>query len=407
MRFVLGALTNKRKLEEPQVIHIVTGEYPPLQGGVGGYTAQLANALVEHGEAVHVWTGGEEGDAEEEGVAVHRIAGRFHPRDLARLGCRMDSVPAAGQRRILVQWTPHSYGMRSLNLAFPIWLWQRAATTADRIEVMVHEAFIAFGEGNWRRHAAAGIQRAMAACLLRAACKVWVTIPKWEERLRPWAFGNPIPFEWLPVPSNIPSVADVGEIVEIRREFTQFRRALIGHFGTFRDDVQALLVPALLELEESRSAFLFVGRGSLEARRRIITHDPEWTERIFATGELDSDGIAANLSACDVLLQPYPDGISTRRGSAMAALSLGVPVVTNLGPLSEKFWSASGAVAWARSSSAVDLADATRELIADHPRRIQMSAKGRDLYQDRFHIRHTVAALLPEPRANALTVGAR
>jgi glycosyltransferase involved in cell wall biosynthesis len=356
----------------------------------------LAKALVEHGQPVHVWTGGNDGDGEEEGVMVHRIAGGFRPRDLARLERRIDSAP--GPRRILVQWTPHSYGMRGMNLAFTLWLWKRAATTTDRVEVMVHEVFIAFGEGNWRRDAAAAVQRAMAVAILRAAGKVWVTIPKWEERLRPWAFGKQVPFEWLPVPSNIPPVANVGEIVEIGHP-------LIGHFGTFRQDVEALLVPALLRLQQSRGAFLLVGLGSRETRRRIITAQPELTERVFATGELDSAGIAANLSACDVVLQPYPDGISTRRGSAMAALSLGVPLITNLGPLSETFWSTSGAIAIARSSSAADLAAATRELIADQPRRIQISTQGRDLYQDRFHIRHTVAALLrnhaPEPLAHA------
>lgn len=387
------------------MIHIVTGEYPPSTGGVGGYTAQLAHALVEHGQPVHVWTGGNEDDAEEDGVVVHRVAGGFRPKDLSRVAHLMDSIPSAEPRRILVQWTPHSYGMRGLNLAVPIWLWKRAATSTDRVEAMVHEAFIAFGEGSWRRDAAAAVQRAMAAALLRAVRKVWITIPKWEERLRPWAFGKDIPFEWLPVPSNIPAAANVSEIVQLRKEYTAFRHPLIGHFGTFRQDVEVLLIPALLELRESTGVFLFVGRGSQEARRRLITVEPEWTERVFATGELDADGIAANLSACDVLLQPFPDGISTRRGSAMAALSLGVPVITNLGPLSEPFWNSSGAIAIAGSSSGVDLAEETLELIADHPRRTEMSSKGRDLYQERFHIRHTVAALLrseaPCPLAHA------
>jgi glycosyltransferase involved in cell wall biosynthesis len=391
------------------MIHIVTGEYPPMAGGVGGYTAQLASALVEQGQPVHVWTGGDDGAEDEDGVTVHRVAGRFRPRDLAGLEREMNSIP--GARRILVQWTPHSFAARGLNLAFPIWLWKRAAAGKDRVEVIVHEAFIAFGEGNWRRRAAAVVQRAMAAALLRASSKVWVTIPKWEERLRPWTFGKNIPFEWLPVPSNIPAVANVGEIVQIRRELTGFHHPLIGHFGTFRTDVESLLFPALLELEVSRAVFLLIGRGSQEARRWILTRRPEMTDRIFATGELDSGAVAANLSACDVLLQPYPDGISTRRGSAMAALSLGVPVVTNLGALSETFWSNTGAIALAGSSSACDLAAETLDLLEDHARRIQMSGEGRDLYQDRFHIRHTVAALLrtevPRGGIRSLTVGAR
>jgi glycosyltransferase involved in cell wall biosynthesis len=405
MRSLLGSL-----IQEAEMIHIITGEYPPIPGGVGGYTHQLAHALVEEGEIVHVWTGGSaagsDAPSDEDGVFVHRTAGRFRPADLRQLQRQMDAIP--GPQRVLVQWTPHSYGMRGLNFAFPLWLWMRASTM--RVELMVHEAFVAFGEGNWKRDAAAGLQRFMAAALLQAAGKVWITIPKWEERLRPWAFGKNIPFEWLPVPSNIPSTANVSAIVNLRRQFTHFRHPLIGHFGSFRQDVESLVTPAILEMESSQGVFLFVGRGSDEARRAFITLYPEWFDRIFSTGEIGPEAIAAHLSACDVLLQPYPDGISTRRGSAMAALSLGVPIVTNLGPLSEPFWTSSGAIAKAQDSSAAHLAAATLELIDEQPRRIQLSAQGRELYQERFHVRHTVSALLrdsvPLPHSQAAQANA-
>ncbi len=37
-------------------IMFVTGEYPPQQGGVGAYTAELGRALVEQGVRVSVVT---------------------------------------------------------------------------------------------------------------------------------------------------------------------------------------------------------------------------------------------------------------------------------------------------------------------------------------------------------------
>jgi len=45
-----------------------------------------------------------------------------------------------------------------------------------------------------------------------------------------------------------------------------------------------------------------------------------------------------------VLLQPYEDGVTTRRGSIIAALALGVPVVTTTGRMTEPLWRASAAV---------------------------------------------------------------
>ena len=57
-----------------------------------------------------------------------------------------------------------------------------------------------------------------------------------------------------------------------------------------------------------------------------------------ATGTLSPRALAEHVEACDLLVQPYPDGISSRRTSAMAGLALGVPVVTTTGHLTESLW---------------------------------------------------------------------
>ena len=48
--------------------------------------------------------------------------------------------------------------------------------------------------------------------------------------------------------------------------------------------------------------------------------------------------LADHIGACDLLIQPYPDGISSRRTSAMAGLALGIPVITTTGSLTESLW---------------------------------------------------------------------
>src|SRR5512135_1070561 len=59
----------------------------------------------------------------------------------------------------------------------------------------------------------------------------------------------------------------------------------------------------------------------------------DWTARVITPGPLPAPAIAEYLRACDLVLQPYPDGASGRRTTLMTALANGVPVVTTLGVL--------------------------------------------------------------------------
>ena len=93
------------------------------------------------------------------------------------------------------------------------------------------------------------------------------------------------------------------------------------------------------------------------------------------------------------MMQPYPDGVSSRRTSVMAPLAHGVPVVTTEGPLSEPVWRDSGAVVLVPLRDAALLATAVASLASDPARLRDLSSKGRELYDARFDIRHTIAAL--------------
>ena len=60
-------------------------------------------------------------------------------------------------------------------------------------------------------------------------------------------------------------------------------------------------------------------------------------DRVRWTGNLAGAEVAAALNACDVLLMPYLDGASLRRGTLMAGLANGCAIVTTTpqGPLPE------------------------------------------------------------------------
>lgn len=99
------------------------------------------------------------------------------------------------------------------------------------------------------------------------------------------------------------------------------------------------------------------------------------------------------LSSCDLIAQPFPDGVSTRRGSVMAALSHQRAVVTTAGALTEPLWAEAGAVATASACDHDALYDQMRRLVDDECFRSRIASADKQLYDERFALRHTIEAL--------------
>jgi glycosyltransferase involved in cell wall biosynthesis len=360
---------------------------------VADYTRQVAEGLAQDGEEVHVWCPGTGGEStSKEGVHVHADLGRVSPQDLARVGEQLDRFP--GPRQILVQYVPHGYGYRSMNVPFCLWLWRRARQRGDRIEVMVHEAFHRFA-GSWRQYGAALIHRLMTVILLRAATRVWFSDPQWERRWKPYAMGRSIPFQWLPVPSNIRVLRDEAETDAVRRSYLPQGGLLIGHFGTYGVPVLSVLEPIVLTIarEIPEQPLLLMGINSQEFRKHLIERHPPFEKTLFATGPLAPAELSSHITACDLLIQPYPDGATTRRGSLMGALSHGKAVLTTSNEETERIWKDFVPVGLTPCGDASAFVQLLRELLDDPQERARMSQAAGKLYRERFDISHTIAAL--------------
>ena len=171
--------------------------------------------------------------------------------------------------------------------------------------------------------------------------------------------------------------------------------ALIGHFGTYSPAVSELLLDLLPPLVEGRfnPAVLLLGAGSEAFGRRLVDAHPRLADRVQVLGHLSVRELSGHLAASDLLIQPYPDGMSSRRTSAMAGLSLGRPIVTTSGHLTEPLWAESGAVVLADVADRRGFVAEVERLLGDSAERQRLGTKAQALYDDRFHIRHTIAAL--------------
>jgi glycosyltransferase involved in cell wall biosynthesis len=387
--------------------HVITSEYPPQPGGVSDYTRLVANRLAAAGDEVHVWCQSSEdsetsdaksGAGDSGAVSIHRDFGRFAPADLRRVNNRLDQFPAP--RRLLVQWVTQGYGYRSINLPFCLWLWARAKLKHDRVEIMVHEPFLAYGEGSPKQDLAAAAHRLMVTILLKAASRVWVSILDWETKLRPYA-GENKSFVWLPVPSTIPVVDDPDGTARVRARYAGDNLQLIGHghlighFGAYDRYLTELmleLLPALLNGQGNLSVLL-LGKGSLELQARLVELHPKLSGSVHATGELSAADVSRHVSACDLMLQPYQDGVSGRRTSVMTALAHGVPVVTTEGKATESCWSEGDSVRLSKADDINHLVKTAKLLLADNDERHRLSLTSRAFYDRRFDLKQTIARL--------------
>jgi len=369
--------------------HIITGEYPPQPGGVSDYTRRIAGGLADAGDRVDIWAPPTDGpECADPGIVVHRLPDRFGPRSLRLLSRELDRDRAP--RRLLVQYVPHAFGWKAANLPFCLWLQSRRR---DSVWVMFHEVAFPFDRDQAvSRNALAVVNRLMASIVASSAERAFVSIPGWLPMVESM-IGDDKPVDWLPVPSSIPPVRNPPASAAVHARYAG-TRSLVGHFSTYGSAIRSMLdvsIPALANAADCN--VLLLGRGGDAHARELIAKDARLADRVHATGVLTDESVSQHIAACDLMVQPYPDGVSTRRTSAMVGLSHGVPIVTTSGWLTEPLWEESGALELVPAGDPQMLAVAAARLLASPASREALAARGRELYLSRFDIQHSIQTL--------------
>jgi glycosyltransferase involved in cell wall biosynthesis len=377
---------------------ILTGEYPPKLGGVSDYTRNLAVGLTRAGEAVEVFAPPAGAPlARDPGVRVHLLPDHYGPRSLVFLERALARRPGG---RLLVQYVPQGFGMRGMNVPFSLWL----ATRRRPVWIMFHEVAVAFGSWRSPKHnALALVTQFMARRVAGGAERIFISTPGWRDYLHGIAPRAREPL-FLPIPSNLPeSVAPVDALRARERLGLGADDRVLATFGsqTYVGGAAELLAGALVPLlaGDKRRVALLMGRGSVEFARRVFVGSARGA-RVFATGPIPLEQVAAHLASATAALQPFLDGVSSRRTSAMAGLALGVPLVTNAGPWSEPFWTGDVVGLAPEPTVASFLAEAAR-LLEDDARRAAVASSGRALYRRMFSLERVIALLRAEADACA------
>jgi glycosyltransferase involved in cell wall biosynthesis len=348
---------------------MLTGELPPDRGGVGDYTARLSDALAALGVPIGILTRRRPdlpvrrslGESE---VPVHGLVAGW---DIRIYPLVVRALNRLGPRPLLhVQFQAGAFDLGGSVHLLPSLL--RATLPRARVVTTFHDFLVPYlfpKAGPVRLAANRLLARSSHAAIFTDLADLELAGPGVHGRVVP--IGSNIDRE----PATEPSRADVRRLLGVDDE-----TFVVGYFGFFNPSKG---VPTLLEAisrvatrRPDRSVKLvLIGAetgisnptdlAGARAVHNAIEHG-QLDETIVRTGYLPPAELSATLLACDVVALPFRDGASARRGTLMAALANGLPIVSTLptrrSPLAgpAAFWLGAGPSAVAvRDGEAISL----------------------------------------------------
>jgi glycosyltransferase involved in cell wall biosynthesis len=321
-------------------ILLVTGEYPPMQGGVGDYTRELGLALKALGTEVHVLTAkaaAAEHLRPHRGVAeptVHAVVPRWGwwswriLQDIAR-----EIQPDV----VHIQYQAAAYGMHpALNLA-PARLLQSEAR--PHLAVTFHDLKVPY------LFPKAGPLRRWVMLRLARAADVAIATNAADFQTLQSARGIKV-LDLIPIGSNIRAQPPAGYDRAAWRARLGVRPedVLLCYFGFLNASKggETLMLTLAELVRRGVPAHLIMVGGQVGAsdptnviyleRVRQLTDRLGIAARVHWTGYIPEEEVSAHLLAADVCVLPYRDGASFRRGSLMAVLAHGLSIVTTAVP---------------------------------------------------------------------------
>jgi glycosyltransferase involved in cell wall biosynthesis len=302
-------------------VMMVCPSYPPqaVTCGVGDYTRCLATELVRQGETVTVIT-----SREWRGQAPPGRAATPEPTVLPVL-----DIPAWWRVMpadvVHVQYAPDLYRRRGELALLPV----RARLGAAPPLVITFHTLL---DGTLAGRARALLLLAAAHATISANEEVTGMV---RRRLPAWLARR---LTEIPIGSNIAPAPAADRAAVLARLSLPADALLIAHFGlVYPGKGLETLLDALLQVRRRhpRAHLVIVGdireedrayRARLEARVARLGLRPAvvWTGRM---ADAEASGV---LSAADLFVAPFDEGASIRRGSLMAGLAHGRPVVSTL-----------------------------------------------------------------------------
>ncbi len=391
-------------------VGMITGEYPPLRGGIADYTQRLVGALGDLDVVPSVLTSRQ--------AATERQAPWVlsHVRRWDRSSWRLVAHLAQRQRWELVhvQYQPAAYELRAAITLLP-WVLQR---TMPHLKVVTtfHDLRVPylFPKAGPLRQLMVRLLANRSDAVIAVAAEDVPLLWRWHTRGPRFAFRNrpaaPASLAHIAVGNNLDASPPAG----FDRDLWRARigaapdTLVVGHIGFVnRSKGVDILIRALARLlsQGLDVRVLMIGEqvGSSDTENvRYLAEVTALIERlrlqpyVHWTGFQQSESLAAWLRCADVAALPFLDGASQRRTSLLGCLAHGLPTITvappqpvvsgqcpeagtGHAPLTTDHWPLAHeeAIWYVPAANALALAEAIAALRRDPGRRARLSAGAR------------------------------
>jgi len=294
--------------------------------GIGDYTALLAAELAKS-HTVRILTSDERPFTPIPNVEILAI---IHPSDHNTYNRLFDAVDNAGTDWAVLQYNPFGFGRRGYNATLPR-VMQRISSDSRKTKVamMSHETYVR--PESVKLAIMRLWQRGQFRQLLHACSVSFFSVEFRIAEHRAWEPA--LPMIHLPVGANIPRVA-------ISRDEARSRigigpeEVVLGVFGqahisrSFEPVRQTI---AAIRAKGLQPTLLYIGPDGAHVKTQVDN------VKMIVDGPHPADEVSRRLSAIDVFIAMYSDGITTRRGAFIAALRHGLPIVAtktvDIGPV--------------------------------------------------------------------------
>lgn len=370
-------------------VGLVTGEFPPMEGGVGAFTEQLGRALHELGHEVHFITSriARPPDTPRTLNSVREPIdlgfGYLHPR-IGRwrwpsLSAVTDLVIRYDMEIVNLQYQAAAFNMNSAAISFLPWRLKAIVPTLTTF----HDLRVPYLFPK-----ASGLREAAVRGLARRSTGCVATNPADFRQLEAWCDG---PVRQIPIGSNIATYEPNHVEIEEARLHLGLKGGdfLLGYFGFLNETKGAdALIDALAQLDE-RFHLVFIGgqtgasdpdnNQSFLAGLRGRIEQAGLANRVHWTGFLAPERVSTHLAAADLMVMPYRDGVSLRRGTLMAVLAHGRPLITTR-PAEPTSEFRHGENMWlVEPENSTELARSILALAGDDTQRRRIGQDGREL----------------------------